>query len=355
LDKAPFKRCASPLLSRNLLALFLINVASPAHGLVIQATFDSSITSDPNAAAIERTINAAIAVYEAKFSDPITVTIKFQETTTGLGLSSWWYYEIPYRQYYTNLLADAKSSDDAIALAHLPAGANNPVTGTTTIWVKTANLRAIGITGMNSGLAGGVDGIISLNIAIMNLSRPPASPSKYDLMAVVEHEIDEVLGLASALPSVTTPLPEDLFRYQSRGNRSFTTSGDNARFSINGTTFLARFNQNSAGDYGDWWTAGAHTPQVQDAFFTAGATPELGVELTALDVIGYDPSPRLAITHGGAGQWVISWTPATAGFVLQQSTNLVSGRWTNSVSGSTNPVTVSATSIPGKFYRVRHP
>jgi len=355
LDEAALKRCAFPLFSPCLLALLLINVAGPAHGLVIQATFDSSITSDPNAATIESTINAAIAVYEAKFSDPITVTIKFQEMTTGLGHSSWWYYEIPYRQFYTNLLADAKSSNDSIALAHLPASANNPVTGTNTIRVKTANLRAIGISGMNSGLEGGVDGIIGLNTAIMNLSRPPANLSKYDLMAVAEHEINEVLGLASALPGVTPPLPEDLFRYDSSGSRTFTTSGDNARFSIDGTTFLARFNQNSSGDYGDWWTAGAHTPQVQDAFLTAGATPDLGVEVTALDVIGYDPSPRLAMTHGGAGQVIISWTPATPGFVLQQCTNLVTGLWINSITGSTNPVTVSATSVPGKYYRVKHP
>ena len=333
----------------------LINFAGSAQGLVIQATFDASITGDPDAATIESTINAVIAVYEAKFSDPITVTIKFQETTNGLGQSSWWYYEIPYREYYTNLLADAKSADDAIALAHLPDSANNPVTGTSTILVKTANLRAIGITGMESGLENGVDGIIGLNTAIMNLSRPPASPSKYDLMTVAEHEIDEILGLASALPDVTTPLPEDLFRYRSSGNRSFTASGDRALFSIDGTTFLARFNQNSSGDYGDWWTAGAHTPQVQDAFLTAGATPDLGVELTALDVIGYDLSPQLAMTRGGAGQVIISWRPATAGFVLQQCTNLMMGQWANSTTGSTNPATVSATSFPGNFYRVKHP
>ena len=54
-------------------------------GLTIIPTFDSSITSDPNSATIEATIEAAIAVYAQTFSDPITVSIMFQEMSSGLG------------------------------------------------------------------------------------------------------------------------------------------------------------------------------------------------------------------------------------------------------------------------------
>ena len=65
-------------------ALTLVLLAAPARaGLVIIPTFDSSITGDPNAAAIEGTINTAIGIYQAKFSDPITVHINFQEMPTG--------------------------------------------------------------------------------------------------------------------------------------------------------------------------------------------------------------------------------------------------------------------------------
>ena len=52
-------------------------------GLIIHPTFDSSITSDPQAAMIEATINAAIAVYQSDFSNPITVTITFREMAGG--------------------------------------------------------------------------------------------------------------------------------------------------------------------------------------------------------------------------------------------------------------------------------
>jgi hypothetical protein len=262
-------------------------------GLVIIPTFDGSITNDPSAATIISTINDTISLYEARFNDPIQVTIRFQKMTAGLGQSQWWFINIPYSQYRSALMADSKSTNDAVALAHLPAGSINPVTPSSSINVKTANLRALGLPG-SSGLPGGYDGIISLNTSVMNLSRSTNNPSRFDLMTVAAHEIDEVLGLASALPNpgFNSPFPVDLFRFNSSVQRSFTTSGDDAFFSIDGgTTLLARFNQTAGGDYGDWWSTGVHDPQVQDAFLVAGATPDPDVELTALDVIGYDLVP----------------------------------------------------------------
>jgi internalin A len=263
-------------------------------GLVITPTFDGSITNDPNAATIISTINDTIRLYETRFGDPIQVRIKFEKMTTGLGHSQWWFISIPYSQYRSALVADARTTNDAIALAHLPAGSINPVTPSSNVSVKSANLRAIGLPG-TSGLPGGYDGVIGLNLSLMNVSRSTIDPFKFDLVAVAAHEIDEVLGLASALPSPSfnSPLPEDLFRFDSSGRRSFTTSGDDAYFSIDGgETFLARFNQTSGGDYGDWWSIGLHEPQVQDAFLARGATPDLETELTALDVIGYDLLPH---------------------------------------------------------------
>ncbi len=62
--------------------------------LVITPTFDSTITGDANAAAIENVINGAIATYETTFTDPINVTITFGEMTTGLGESSTYYESV---------------------------------------------------------------------------------------------------------------------------------------------------------------------------------------------------------------------------------------------------------------------
>jgi hypothetical protein len=302
-----------------------------AQALVIVPTFDSSITSDPNAATIESTINTAIQFYQARFSDPITVTVEFQEiTTAGLfGHSSWWYYNISYSQYLTALQQDSATSNDTVALANLSSGTGNPVTGTSTMRVKTANLRAVGITGLNSGISGGYDGVIGLHTSELNLSRVSINPSKGDLLATVEHELDEVLGLGSALDeNVTNPFPEDLFRYNSTGSHTFTTNGDNAYFSIDGTNFPARFNQIAGEDYGDWWVAGAHVPQVQDAFATDGATPNPKTELIALDVIGYNllpvPQPAISSISLSGTQLVLNGTNglASATYYVLTSTNL---------------------------------
>jgi hypothetical protein len=282
-----------------------------AANLVINPLFDSSITSDPNAVAIEASINAAINFYETYFTDPIAVSITFQEMTSGLGQSTWEYYNIPYTTFYNHLVSDASTSTDSTALAHLPSGPNNPVNGSSDINVNTANLRALGLTGFSSSLPGGADGIIGLNTHLTDIGSPGSS-GQYSLFAVAEHEIDEVLGLGSALPSLPggDPLPEDLFRYDSSGRRSYTASNALAYLSIDGRTLLAQFdNQGDGGDYGDWQSnprpAGV-PPKVQDAFATPGAHPTLdpsSPEVIALDAIGYnfanptpEPSPAILLS-----------------------------------------------------------
>jgi hypothetical protein len=269
-----------------------------AHALLITPTFDSTIMSDPNAAAIEGVINTAINGYEADFTDPITVTINFREMTSGLGQSDTWLFDLSYNTFITALHGDAKTADDATALGLLPVQPTNPVTGSGIINVKTAEIRALNISGtFPSGLPGGYDGLIGLNTNLTDIGSP-GTTGQYSLLSVAEHEIDEVLGLGSDVGGTgffSNPAPEDLFRYDSAGNRSYTSNSTaNAFFSINGTTDLAQFdNQNDGGDFGDWQSnplPSGVLPKVQDAFATPGAHPTLGVELRALDVIGYDPA-----------------------------------------------------------------
>jgi hypothetical protein len=319
------------------LAMFLLAIRAPA--LVITPVWDSTITNDPNAATIESTIGMAIQFYEVRFADPINVSIEFAETTGGLGDSDWHYYDILYSEFRTALQQDATTANDTNALAHLPNSPANPINGDGLINVKTANLKAIGITGYDSGLPGGIDGIVTLNTSIMNLTRFVIDPSKYDLLSVAEHEMDEVLGLGSYLGSGATdgdPFPQDLFRYTSAGARSFSTSGDDAYFSLDGTNLLVQFNQAADGDYGDWWSTGPHIPRVQDAFATAGAIPNPNIELVALDVQGYNllppPRPGIAGISLSATNLTVSATNglATGTYVLLESTNMAlpPSQWT---------------------------
>jgi hypothetical protein len=296
-------------LKQILFALLLLIVAAPAYAnLVITPTFASSITSDPNAAAIEGVINSAIGFYESTFADPITVAIDFGEMSSGLGSSSTFFANVSYSTYLAALKADAKDATDAIATSLLANVSANPVNGNTTIDVKTANLRAVGIN--SNPPSGQPDGTIGLNTHITDVGSP-GTTGTYSLFATVEHEIDEVLGLGSGLPSLafSTIFPEDLYRYDSSGNRSLTTnSAALAYFSINGTTRLAQFdNQNDGGDFGDWQSnplPNGVVPKVQDAFATPGAHPALNFsspEVVALDAIGYDlaaPEPTLVFLLG---------------------------------------------------------
>ncbi len=284
------------------LAVLLGSGTPTRAGLVITPTYDASITNDPNSAAIINVIQSAINFYQSAFSDPINVTIRFQEMTSGLGQSNYTLYKLPYQTFINALTADATSANDATALAHLPTGATNPVTGSTTINLHTANIRALAIPGSFPPI-GGVDGVIGLNTHITDIGSP-GTTGQYSLFAVVEHEIDEVLGLGSDVGDTgffADPVPQDLFRYDSAGNRNYTTAGDNAYFSINTTTRLAQFNQSGVGDYGDWKT-GAAPPQVQDAFATPGAHPVLTLgspEVTALDVLGYTLATPAAVPEPG--------------------------------------------------------
>jgi hypothetical protein len=274
-------------------AVICFGTGSPVYGLIITPTFGSSITSDPNSAAIMSTINSAINDYQTRFSDPITVTIQFNEMTSGLGNSTTGFYNIPYQTFITALHNDATTADDATALALLPITATNPVNGNSSINVTSANLRALGLPG--AGIVNGTfDGAIGLNTHITDVGSP-GTTGQFSLRATTQHEIDEVLGFRSALPngSFGTIFPVDLFRYNNSGGRSFTISSSaQAFFSIDSTTLLAQFdNQNDGGDFGDWQSnplPSGVSPKVQDAFATPGAQPTLGVELRALDVIGYD-------------------------------------------------------------------
>lgn len=64
--------------------------------------------------------------------------------------------------------------------------------------------------------------------------------------------------------------------------------------------------------------------------------------------------PSLTIEAATPGDATISWTPNTPGFVLQETWSLDFPDWTDSPSGSANPVVVPAMT-PSKFYRLFKP
>jgi len=65
-------------------------------------------------------------------------------------------------------------------------------------------------------------------------------------------------------------------------------------------------------------------------------------------------TPTLTIVPASPGFALISWTPNTLGFVLQETLSLSPTNWVNSPSGASNPIAVPAT-LPTKFYRLFKP
>jgi len=309
------------------LAVVLLGRGTPARAnITITPTFESNITTDPNATAIEGAINAAITAVEANISSPhnITVSLDFQETSSGLGGSSNALYGVYYYDYYNLLKAVATSPAQLAAIASLgtaptSTSSGNPVNGNNELYITAAEGRNLGFNTpaatQNGGTGPKYDTVISLNTLITS---PPGTlnGSTYSLQAVAAHEIDEALGIGgtgstltangsiSGAGVLTGPIGDlDLFRYSAAGVRSYTnsTSATSYLSSDGGTTSIAGFNQTGTGDYADWNSASL---RVQNAFGTPGATVSLGTaELTALNIIGYDmtgaPEPE-ALTMMGS-------------------------------------------------------
>ncbi len=278
---------------------------APGGGLIIRATFDSSVTGSANAAAIEGAVNRAIAIYESLFSDQFTAYILFRYATTRpngtpiatqhIAESAWVYYLVDWDSYTTDLKIDAKSGNDATAIATLPDNALSA-----NIAAASANGRVIGIPLDPAMFADGrvaqggpYDGIVTLKSSVPWQFSRPAVAGRYDAQRSIEHEIDEVLGLGSHINFRSDLRPQDLFSWSGNGVRNISATGTRY-FSINGgANRIVSFNQNSTGDFGDWLSGGCpqSTPYVQNAFSCPGqvsdvtATSSEGVNL---DVIGYD-------------------------------------------------------------------
>jgi hypothetical protein len=218
-----------------------------------------------------------------------------------VGASNTGLYQLDWSVYIAGLRADAKTANDTNAIATLPTTALS-----TTIRTNSALGRAVGLNtppvmfaDASVGVGGPYDGIITINsLKPVQFTRPVAA-GNFDGQMFVEHEIDEVLGMGCNPGSAESQqlAPMDLFSWASLNARSTSTTG-RRYFSIDrGLHFLAQFNQDPNGDFGDFDSdtfCPATRLYVQNAFNCDGQSTDISEtspEGIALDVIGYDLIP----------------------------------------------------------------
>jgi hypothetical protein len=275
-------------------------LAGSAHALTIKTTFDSSITGNRNASAIESAFDAVAAEYDSVLTSPLTVNVDVSwGKVDGVAVASnalgesvdelYGYYSYGTLKSVLSSHASANPTDKALAsaVAHLPASTPS---GVSSYVVPSSEAKALGLI---STTQSSYDGYIGFGSAVAYDFNPSngITAGTYDFEAVAAHEVDEVLGrisgLANASPSYRTVF--DLYRYSSPGVISFAYNTP-AYFSVNGgTTKLGEFNVSaSGGDRGDWANSGATVTDIQDAFLTAGRASNLtAADLTALDALGF--------------------------------------------------------------------
>jgi hypothetical protein len=128
--------------------------------------------------------------------------------------------------------------------------------------------------------------------------------------------------------------------------------GAAAQYAINWHTIDGGGGTSTGGVYAVSGTIGQ--PDASQQTMTGGNYSVTG-GFWALYAVQTPGAPTLTILPAGPGHATVSWSPATGtNWVLQESSSLSPVNWTNSPSGSTNPIVVPAT-MPPKFYRLFKP
>jgi VCBS repeat-containing protein len=314
----------------------IVNQASG--GLVINVVYDASVSNAP--AGFTADVQSVVNYFESHFSNPVTITIDvgygevdgYSLGSNALGESITYFDQVSYAQLQSALASNLSANGNSAAAATLPA--TSPVNGQW--WVSTAEAEALGLTSASNNPDGYVGFSSTANIFAYNDANGVPG-SQYDFMAVVAHEISEVMGRqmfdgTNAFGTGASYDPLDLFHYSAPGVRDFTGYSGYAS-ADGGKTSLDSFNTVHGGDLADWASSAGN--DAFNAFANPGVvnsvTPS---DLSELNLLGWDPAAS---------------TPPTTPVVTMQ---LVSDTGWSSTDGITSKDTVTGTADPNAVVKI---
>jgi hypothetical protein len=108
----------------------------------------------------------------------------------------------------------------------------------------------------------------------------------------------------------------------------------------------------SGASVGGTYTLSGTTGQPDAGTSSGGSYTLEGGFWPGIVVVASTGTPTLFIQRVGLNSISISWSPAPAGFILEQTDNLSSPSWSPAPSGNPEAVQVAGTST---FYRLRKP
>ena len=294
--------------------------------------------------------------WSAIFSDEVTLRIDIDFRSLGsnsLGETTNYYENLSWINVRSKMVADAKSSDDALAVAQLPSVDGIPIlinrtsnspTGSgsatpyldndgdannTMLRMSLANERVLGLVARPNV----ADAAVVFNKDFQWDFDPldGIARNRYDFVGIATHELGHAMGVLSGvdtLDAATTPLadhalaavtPMDLFRFSDASRLSgaidFTADARGKYFSIGDGTQIALATGVNHGDgsqashWKDNADAGIFDPSFADTeLLTISAN-----DRRLLDVIGYDRASSWSWARPASGEWgrALNWASAS--------------------------------------------
>jgi hypothetical protein len=284
--------------SLGIAACAAIAIAIPAHaGLTFNITYTAAVQADANFANIQSAVNYVSNEYSNLYSDNVALNFTVDEGAVGLGQSLFSnnYFRGSYAQLSAALVADAKSSNDAVATAAANLPAADPYCGgNATCWYATsAEAKALGLP-----TGGAFDGTYTFDNTVSYTYDPNnrAVAGEYDFIGVTEHEFAELMGRTSQSAAFGYDIL-DTMRFTGVGARD-ANKDPGVYFSYDdGNTNLAGYNS-GGGDRQDFDGAVATDP-YNASTGTNQAHLLNSVDIQEMDVIGWDlittPEPKQLI------------------------------------------------------------